>query len=430
MMTAVRKHERLLSIPQRNDLQRVAGALILTRDRLRFPRLCTSGYRSSLLAGFALFVTLLTNVLPGGISAQEQGGKARTYFIAADELDWNYMPGGRDQMMGMAAEGYAKMYATRGLHSLGPIFRKAMYREYTDATFTHLKPRSSEDAYLGIVGPIVHAEVGDTIRIVFKNHGTHPYSMHPHGVFYDKASEGSGYADGLTPAEKAGDSVAPGATFTYRWDVPERAGPGPADPSSIVWLYHSHVDERRDINTGLFGAIVVTRKGMARPDGTPNDVDREFVAFFITLDELQSWFIDDNIKRFTKDPKKYNKFNGNPVDPDGNVDILLGNGSIATNVRLTINGYQYADGPMYVMKKGDRVRWYVVSLGEGLNFHTPHWHGNTVLVAGRRTDVLSLAPAQMITADMVPDDPGIWLFHCHVSEHMAGGMAARYQVLP
>jgi hephaestin len=86
--------------------------------------------------------------------------------------------------------------------------------------------------------------------------------------------------------------------------------------------------------------------------------------------------------------------------------------------------------PVPRVKVGDHVRWYVATLGEGFNFHTPHWHGNTVLVAGQRTDVLSLAPAQMITADMVPDDPGTWLFHCHVSDHMEGGMVARYEVMP
>jgi manganese oxidase len=44
--------------------------------------------------------------------------------------------------------------------------------------------------------------------------------------------------------------------------------------------------------------------------------------------------------------------------------------------------------------------------------------------------VVSLLPGTMAIADMVPDNPGIWLFHCHVSFHMAGGMIARYQVLP
>jgi manganese oxidase len=363
--------------------------------------------------------------------AQASPGVVRTYYIAADEVDWNYMPGGRDNMMGMAPQGYAKLFGQRTLHSLGSVYRKAIYREYTDGTFTHLKPRPQQEAYLGLVGPIIHAEVGDTIKVVFRNHGTHPYSMHPHGVFYAKASEGAQYADGVSAASKGGDFVAPGATFTYTWEVPERAGPGPADPSSIAWLYHSHVNERQDVNSGLVGAIIVTRKGMARPDGTPRDVDKEFVEFFDIIDENESWFIQQNIARFAIDPKRFNKYGATPIDPrQGNYDALIGTGAGPTNFKDSINGYLYADGPMPTMNVGDRVRWYVMSIGEGLNFHTPHWHGNTVLVDGARTDVLSLAPAQMITADMIADNPGRWLFHCHVSDHMEGGMTSMYEVLP
>jgi FtsP/CotA-like multicopper oxidase with cupredoxin domain len=81
----------------------------------------------------------------------------------------------------------------------------------------------------------LRGEVGDTIRVVFKNNATHPYSLHPHGVFYNKSSEGALYEDGTTGADKADDAVPPGATYTYTWKVPERAGPGPNDPSSIVW---------------------------------------------------------------------------------------------------------------------------------------------------------------------------------------------------
>ena len=36
---------------------------------------------------------------------------------------------------------------------------KAQYREYTDDTFTTLKPRPESDSYLGIVGPIIRAQV-------------------------------------------------------------------------------------------------------------------------------------------------------------------------------------------------------------------------------------------------------------------------------
>ena len=44
-------------------------------------------------------------------------------------------------------------------------------------------------------------------------------------------------------------------------------------------------------------------------------------------------------------------------------------------------------------------------------------------------DVVSLLPATMVVADMVPDDPGTWLFHCHVNDHITAGMITRYRVV-
>jgi hypothetical protein len=69
----------------------------------------------------------------------------------------------------------------------------------------------------------------------------------------------------------------------------EKAGPTSAEGSTALWLYHSHVDEGRDINSGLIGPLIVTRRGMARPDASPTDVDREFVAQFGFYDEHLSW---------------------------------------------------------------------------------------------------------------------------------------------
>ncbi|MGB9236883.1 MAG: multicopper oxidase domain-containing protein [Terriglobales bacterium] len=356
-------------------------------------------------------------------------GKTRTYYIAADELDWDYAPSGIDQMMNMPFMSIAKSNMEHGPHRIGHIYKKAVYREYTDATFTQLKPRSPEWEHAGILGPILRAEVGDTIKITFRNNGTHPYSMHPHGVFYQKDSEGTAYNDGSSADGKVGGRVPPGQTHIYTWEVPERAGPGPRDPSSIVWLYHSHVNEMIDVNSGLIGAIIITRRGMALPDGKPKDVDKEFVALYMIFDENQSWFLDDNIQKHTDDPAGVNKNESIPVDAEGRFNFVEPAGFTGANIRSTINGMQYANLPMMTMKKGDRVRWYLVTMGFGFNFHTPHWHGNVVLDNGKRTDVIALSPAQMVTVDMVPDDPGIWLFHCHVSDHMDGGMVARYQVL-
>jgi manganese oxidase len=359
----------------------------------------------------------------------DSSSKVRNYYVAADEVEWDYAPGGVNKMMGMKFDGYSKVFTERGPHRIGTVYRKALYREYTSATFTDLKPRAPEWEHAGILGPILRAEVGDTICVVFKNNATRAYSMHPHGVFYDKDSEGAGYDDGTSGADKEDDAVPPGKTHVYTWKVPERAGPGPNDPSSIVWLYHSHVQELKDVETGLIGAILVTRHGMADTAGKPKDVDHEFIGLFMLFDENVSWYLDHNIQTFASDPKGVNKVEFAPVDNEGNFSGV-GSGFTVANAKFAINGYIYGTGPMMTMKKGDRVRWYLVALGEQFSVHTPHWHGNVVLQDGKRTDVVALMQAQMVTVDMVPDDPGIWMFHCHIDDHMDSGMAAFYQVKP
>ena len=99
--------------------------------------------------------------------------------------------------------------------------------------------------------------------------------------------------------------------------------------------------------------------------------------------------------------------------------------------RHSINGYIYGNLPGLEMNEGERVRWYLFGLGSESDLHTPHWHGLRVIEDGvRRTDTVELLPASMKIADMVPDNPGDWLFHCHVAEHMANGMFALVTVYP
>jgi FtsP/CotA-like multicopper oxidase with cupredoxin domain len=373
--------------------------------------------------------SLLIFFVLGGCGAAPRDQTVRTYYIAADEVAWNYAPNGIDDVSGKPFDDMERAYAVRSRHHIGSVYLKAIYREYTDGSFTKIKPRPADQGYLGFLGPIIHAEVGDEIRIVFKNNASRPYSMHPHGVFYEKASEGMAYHDGSSAAGKVGGAVPPGHTYTYTWQVPDRAGPGPQDPSSIVWLYHSHVDEQRDVDSGLVGAIVVTARGMANPDGTPRDVDREFVTLFHIVNENQSWYFDHNVATYVPALKRSQRAEAIPIDSDG-AFTLNGSGFADANFKASINGYIYGNGPKMVMNRGEHVRWYVVDVGNGFDFHTPHWHGNTVLWDKQRTDVIALSPAQMTTADMVPDDPGVWLFHCHVADHMDAGMSAFYQVLP
>ena len=72
----------------------------------------------------------------------------------------------------------------------------------------------------------------------------------------------------------------------------------------------------------------------------------------------------------------------------------------------SINGYVYGNEPMITVRRGQRVRWYTIDMGTEVDLHTPHWHGNTLVAMGMRTDVVQLLPGGMVTADMRPDDAG------------------------
>jgi FtsP/CotA-like multicopper oxidase with cupredoxin domain len=150
---------------------------------------------------------------------------------------------------------------------------------------------------------------------------------------------------------------------------------------------------------------------MARPDGSPRDVDREVFDLFSVMNENQSPYLDENVRRFAQPP---------PAPDD--------EGFEESNLMHSVNGYVFGNQPVVKLQRGQHVRWYVFDMGTEVDLHTPHWHGNDVVAMGMRTDVVSLLPGAMLTADMVPDDPGLWLFHCHVNDHITAGMITRYTV--
>jgi len=370
----------------------------------------------TLVAGVAAIALVLIAWI-----AQSKGapvGQTRTYYVAVDEIPWDYAPSGINQVTGRPFGPLENLIMANGPDRIGRVYIKAVYREYTDSTFGTLKKRSAAFEHLGILGPILRAQVGDTIRVVFRNNGHYPYSMHPHGVFYSKASEGADYADNAGGGSR-GDVVDPGGTHTYVWPVPERAGPAPGESSSTLWMYHSHTAEEADLNSGLVGPIIVTARGMAKPDGSPKDVDRELVVGFLELDENLSRYFDDNVKKYALKPETVKP------DPPGTFFLPF----YASNLKETINGFVYGNGPPLTMRMGERVRWYLLS-DANFQVHAPHWHGNTVIAQHMRTDVISLTTMAMVVADMVPDDPGTWLFHCHVGPHLVAGMQTRYTVTP
>lgn len=342
----------------------------------------------------------------------------RTYYVAADEVEWDYAPSGQNQITGRPFEGVENVVMANGPDRIGRVYLKALYREYTDSTFTTLKPRPAEWKHLGFLGPMLRGAVGDTIRVVFRNNARFPASMHPHGVFYEKSSEGAPSADGTSGADKADDAVPPGGTHEYVWPIPERAGPAEGDGSSVFWMYHSHANEEKDVNAGLLGPMIVTAREQALADGSPSDVDREIVVAFAEVDENESWFLDHNIDTYATDPASVPQERGTFVDPFP-----------SSNFMESLNGFLFGHLPLPEVEVGERVRWYLMS-STNFEIHAPHWHGNTVVANHMRTDMGSLLPMGMLVADMVPDNPGTWLFHCHVSFHLKFGMQAQYTVVP
>jgi FtsP/CotA-like multicopper oxidase with cupredoxin domain len=324
-------------------------------------------------------------------------GVERVYYIAAEELEWNYVPTGINQITGVVFGSAENVFLQNDTNRIGNKNIKAVYVEYTDETFTTQKPKESVD--MGIIGPIIRAEVGDKIKVVFKNKATFPYSIHPHGVVYDADNEG------IT-------GVNPGSTFIYNWTVSENSGPAQNDASSIGWVYHSHVmeHENKDINAGLVGAIVIYKKGFL-VNNKPKDADKEKFSLFMIIDENNSLYLDTNKVAYTLN-------NESNIDPDFQ----------ESNLKHSVNGLMYGNCKFTNIATAEKVRWYIMDLGNELDNHTAHWHGNTVTFIGSRTDVIFLGPSNLFTVDMKADNPGTWQFHCHVNDHISAGMISLYEV--
>jgi FtsP/CotA-like multicopper oxidase with cupredoxin domain len=161
--------------------------------------------------------------------------------------------------------------------------------------------------------------------------------------------------------------VKPGQSFTYRLEA--------RDDSVGVWPYHDHSPSMDDsIAGGMYGALSILGPGEEKPD-------RENV-------------------------------------------VILG-----TELGLmTIDGRAFVGNtPVFTAKVGDLVQWDVLAMGD--DHHTFHVHGHRWKAPdGADRDTLTLGPAESFRIRWREDDPGTWLYHCHVEGHMMLGMIGLYRV--
>jgi manganese oxidase len=249
-------------------------------------------------------------------------------------------------------------------------FNALVYRLYTEGFATPLTKPS-------MPGPVMTAEVGDVIRCHFRNADerfNQALTLHPHGVKYNPEYDGA-YLGAFT---RAGGFIAPGEEFTYTWEcTPESVG---------VWPYHDH-GPNHTLNSfrGLFGAIIVRPKGAPAPDV------EQVLVFHSFAPQVTGGL-----------PRNFQAVNGRS---------FVGN------------------TPTIRAKAGQRVAIHAIG-GDNM-YHTFHLHGHRWKDPnGTFVDDPGFGPNEVVTAQFTEDNPGRWLWHCHVFSHQDMGMAGWYIASP
>ncbi|XP_018617415.2 ceruloplasmin [Scleropages formosus] len=325
----------------------------------------------------------------------------KTYYIAATEIEWDYSPNRMWEHKMHGTDSPGNTFIEKEDKFIGSKYKKVVYREYTDKTFTREKERLPQEEHLEILGPIIHAETGDKVNIVFKNMASRPYSIHAHGVKTETAE--------IQPTP-------PGETHTYTWYVPKSAGPGPNEEECLVGAYFSTVDVTKDLYSGLIGPLVICERSLLRKIGLKEEI-KEFALLFMVFDENESWYLDENIKNYVSKGSKVQKDDEEFIE---------------SNKMHGINGRIYNNLRGLTMEVGDKVYWHLMGMGNEVDMHTAHFHGHSFeykLSGTHRHDVYELFPATFQTVKMKAQYPGTWLLHCHVTDHIVAGMETTYTVL-
>jgi len=343
--------------------------------------------------------------------------------VASELVEWDYAPTGWDNWLGvpLASSPRAAKYVGQGTK-----FQKARYIGYTDATFTQ---RTDEVPAAGINGPILRAEVGDMIQIVFLNLVPgHPTSMHSMGLTYTKTSEGSDYVnttDGSTPPFAPEEAVTPGTCVLYKWLVAETDAPPPNEPS-ILRSYHPFVNLQADMNSGLVGPNIIYGRGLMN---NTMAAYRELIILYEIFDEQNSW-VGKPGASLVQPHNGNNSFWQSQIlnIPSQAMSFFRGRSVQPMIPYFAINGFIFAGGPAFETCQDDRVIWYAMAYGSAS--HVFHLHGNNVWSNGVWIASKAIAPGEMFTLYTRPALRGVWQAICHVASHLSLGMQANYRVWP
>uniref|UniRef100_A0A2K6SJC6 Coagulation factor V n=1 Tax=Saimiri boliviensis boliviensis TaxID=39432 RepID=A0A2K6SJC6_SAIBB len=340
---------------------------------------------------------------PDNIAAwylRSNNGNRRNYYIAAEEISWDY------------SEFVQRERDIEDIDNTpeNTIYKKVVFRKYLDSSFTKRDPQGEYEEHLGILGPIIRAEVDDVIQVRFKNLASRPYSLHAHGLSYEKSSEGKTYEDDSPAWFQDDNAVQPNSSYTYVWHATERSGPESPGSACRAWTYYSAVNPEKDIHSGLIGPLLICQKGILHKESNmPVDM-REFVLLFMIFDEKKSWYYEKKSRMSWR--------------------------LTATEVKNShefpaINGRIYSL-PGLRMYEQEWVRLHLLNIGGSQDIHVVHFHGQTLLENGNKRHQLGvwpLLPGSFKTLEMKASKPGWWLLNTEVGENQRAGMQTPFLIM-
>ena len=228
-----------------------------------------------------------------------------------------------------------------------------------------------------VPGPTLRCREGELLRIRFVNDGTHPHTIHFHGIHRALMDGVPGIGEDV-----GGGLIQVGESFTYEFD---------ARPFGLH-LYHCHAFPLAEhIAKGLYGAFVVDPK-----DGRPDADELVLVQ--------------------------------NAFDPNFDAD----NDVYAVNTVA----FHYLYDPIEV-KRDELVRLYVINMVELDPINTFHVHGNffhrfptgTSLQPSEYTDIIALVQGQRDILELRFPYTGRYMFHAHKTEFAELGWMGFFEVV-
>ena len=234
-------------------------------------------------------------------------------------------------------------------------------------------------AYNGIVpGPQIRVRNGERVRIRFTNRLPEETTVHWHGIGVPNSEDGV--------PDVTQEAIAPGKSYTYEFTARPAGDPN----GGGTFLYHSHVDEDRQMSVGLAGTFVIDPPGGAERVA----VDRTMVISELTADAQT-----------------------------GRTRGVMEMEGMFPNF-FTINGKSFPDTRTVKVKAGERVRFRIVNAGQLA--HPMHLHGTAFRVVARDghpvrgeglRDTVLLASGERADVEFTLPR-GKWVFHCHIGHHL------------